>query len=204
MADLSAATNAALAITTALHARNKTGVGTYVDISMTDSLISWMNTYLSSQLNGGNPDEGRHIEPALASFVCGDGKLLTLSTTHEDDFWQRLCHILDLDEIGHLNHQERIADALELRAKLAKSLLTQPRDYWGKRFDEDDVPWSPVHDLQDVPEDPQIALRDMFAQFGGRWYVNQPIKFSNYETGISRGCPELGEHTAEVLKEFNA
>lgn len=204
MADLSAATLAALAISSALYARNTTGVGTYVDISMTDSLISWMCTYLGSELNGGNPEEGRHIEPALASFVCGDGKLLTLSTTHEDNFWQSVCHVLGVEEIGHLNHQERIADALQLRAKLAEALLKRPRAEWAELFDQNDIPWSPVHDLQEVPHDPQIALRDMFAYQDGRWYVNQPIKFNNYETGITRPCPKLGEHTEEVLKQFNA
>lgn len=204
MADLSAATLAALAVSSALFARTSTGVGTYVDISMTDSLISWMCTYLGSALNGGNPEEGRHIEPALASFICSDGKLLTLSTTHEDNFWQSVCRVLGVEEIAHLNHQERIADALQLRAKLAEALLKRPRDEWGRLFDQNDIPWSPVHDLQDVPNDPQIMLRDMFTCQNGRWYVNQPIKFHNYETCITRPCPKLGEHTQAVLKQFQA
>jgi len=83
---------ATVGILAALQGRAVTGLGTYVDVSMTDSLVSWMSALLGPVMNGGTPFDGIE-EPAYGMFQSADGQVLTLSIAHEDHFWRKLCGI---------------------------------------------------------------------------------------------------------------
>lgn len=204
--DLSSGTYAALAVVTALLARERTGHGTYIDLSMTDSMVSWMTAHLAPVLNGSEAKDGVEIGAGYGSFRCGDGKMLTLSIAREDHFWRRLCQAVGLDDLAELPHRDRVDSAQELKARLSTIFEQRPRDAWAAILDRADVPWGPLHDLADVLDDPQLKARGLFVQIGQerekQWHVNQPLKFNNYDTGIRRPPPRLGEHTKEVLEEF--
>lgn len=206
LSDLASGTFAALAVTTGLIARISTGQGTHVDLSMTDSLVSWMTAPLVSLMNGDDRRDGVEIGAGYGAFKCADGKMLTLSIAREDHFWHRLCKALNLDDLADLGHRDRVDRAPELRNRLSDIFAQKPRSAWAGMLDQADIPWGPMHDLAGVLEDPQLKTRRMFVQIqqngDTQWHVNQPIKFSNLETGIRRPTPGLGEHTAEILDEF--
>ncbi len=199
--DLAGAMFAAFAIASALFARERTGNGTSIDISMADSLASWMTPFLGLALNGFAPLDLR-AEPAYGLFACQGGGMLSLSIAHEDHFWQALCRLLDLPDAAGLQARHRIARSAELRGRIAAVLAADTLAAWAARLDAAGIPWSPVHDIAGTIADPHFLARGLFSrqpEGDGTWFVRQPVKFSRYGSGLRRGAPALGEHTRQVL-----
>jgi crotonobetainyl-CoA:carnitine CoA-transferase CaiB-like acyl-CoA transferase len=203
LADVLSALFTAIAVLAALNGRHASGVGTHVDASMSDALISVMTIYLSPLMNG-SPVGTLIREPAYGSFACADGRLLTLSIAHEDWFWSALCEVLGLQQFACLTGPERVARSGELRGALARQLATRPRDEWAALFDEKAVPWGPVNGLDDVLRDPHFLARGLFESITRpngvvEHHVVQPLKFLDFVTRIARPAPALGEHNDELF-----
>ncbi|MGB3864596.1 MAG: CaiB/BaiF CoA-transferase family protein, partial [Xanthobacteraceae bacterium] len=116
--DLSSGMFAAVGTLAALLERGRTGKGKYVDVSMTDGLVSWMSVMLGPVMNGA-PLADIGAEPAYGVFKCADGRLLTLSIAHEDWFWRPLCELLGMHAAAGFNRGERVARGEVLRRDVA-------------------------------------------------------------------------------------
>lgn len=201
--DLSAAMFATVATLAALVERSRTGRGTYVDVSMTDGLVSWMSVMLGPIMNGGQiADIG--AEPGYGFYRTRDGKLLSLSIAHEDWFWKPLCGLLGMDDVADYGHDERVRHGTALRGRIAAQLAEADREEWGRRFDAAGIPWGPVHSLEEVAADPHFRERGLFATARDsdgreRRHVAQPLIWAGAHPGPRSGVPALGEHTDEVL-----
>jgi crotonobetainyl-CoA:carnitine CoA-transferase CaiB-like acyl-CoA transferase len=206
--DLSSAMFAALGILAALLARQATGRGQYIDVSMTDGLVSWMGTALTALLNrrAGEEPGPRLGEPAYGVFRCADEKYLTLSIAHEDHFWRNLCGVLERPDLAELSGSERRARREELTRWCAEALSTRPRDHWVELLTRADVAAGPVYSLGEVVRDPHLVGRGLFGRLGedpdAPAYVNQPLRFSDTPATVRRPPPRLGEHTEEILAEL--
>ena len=203
--DLAGAMFAAFAIASALFARERTGNGTSIDVSMADSLASWITPFLGPALNGFAPLNLR-TEPAYGLFACQDGGMLSLSIAHEDHFWQALCRLLDLPDAVGLQARHRIARSAELQGRIAAVLAADTLAAWAARLDAAGIPWSPVHDLVGTAADPHFQARGLFSSRpgdggGDAWFVHQPVRFGRYASGLRSAAPALGEHTRNVLEE---
>jgi crotonobetainyl-CoA:carnitine CoA-transferase CaiB-like acyl-CoA transferase len=205
--DLSSGMFAVIGVLTALMARERTGAGTYIDVSMTDGLVSWMGTQLAATLNN-SPLAPIGDEPAYGVFRCSDGKLLSLSIAHEDWFWKPFCETTGMGDLAGMKSRDRLARMAELEARIAGVLATRPRETWIAAFDAAGVPAGPVYDLPEVIEDPQFRARGLFVQVPERgtaklrWHVRQPLHLQGFERGPTRPAPGLGEHTRQVLSEL--
>ena len=201
--DLAGAMFAAFSVASALFARERTGHGTSIDVSMADGLASWMTPFLGPALNGqAFPD--LRAEPAYGLFTCRDGRVLSLSIAHEDHFWRALCGLVGLPDAAGLRARERVARAVELREGIAAAMAGDDRAAWGDRLDAAGLPWSPVHELREVGSDPHFLARGLFAPVPGgegARCVLQPVRFSHYATELRRGVPALGQHTDEILMD---
>lgn len=201
--DLSSAMFATVGTLAALVERGRTGRGTYVDVSMTDGLVSWMSVLLGPVMNGGSI-AAIGAEPGYGFYRARDGRLLSLSVAHEDWFWKPLCRVLGLDDVSGYGHAERVAHEAALRRRIAGRVAEADRDDWGRRFDEAGVPWGPVHSLEEVAADPHFRARGLFttARDGDgreRRHVAQPLVWAGTRPGPRTGVPALGEHTEDVL-----
>ncbi|ESX86210.1 hypothetical protein X755_30030 [Mesorhizobium sp. LNJC405B00] len=203
VADLASGTLAAFGVVSALLARERTGHGCYIDLAMTDSLVSWMTPYLYASLNGRPMAEVYEEEPGYGTFSCADNKVITLSIAHEDHYWQALCRSTGLAHLASASHQDRVQHACDYRAQLSAAIAEETQDTWADLFNMIEIPWGYVLDLNDVARDPQLRTRDLFVRLspkdGGEWHVNQPLQFDCYKTGIRLPSPKLGEHTQEIL-----
>ncbi len=202
--DLSSGMFAALGIMAALWARQQTGRGQFVDVSMTDGLVSWMTTSLAMQLKTGStiPLGGA----GFGVYKTGDGKYLTLSVAMEPHFWRNLWEAVGRPELGKLSFIERFQRNQELEAILKEVFLSKGRDEWVEILSAGDVPSGPVLTLEEVAEHPQIKARQMVVDWEApdghkEKLVNHPIRFSDTPASIRGPAPALGEHTEEVLRE---
>jgi len=205
IADLSSGMFAALGILGALMAREKSGKGQYVDVSMFDGVLSWMCANVGMSFSAGMFDFGQ--DAGYGIFKGADGKSFTIGIAHEDWFWQRLCTVVELEEHAGLNAFERRIQQKELAGNLQGVFSTKDRDEWVRVLIEADVPVAPLHDMEAIAGDPHVQARnliqDVFLASGQTTrQVSFPIEFSTCDAKkIRRPPPELGEHTDQVLSE---
>lgn len=205
--DLSSGMFAALGVLAALLARARTGKGAYIDVSMTDGLVSWMSVMVGPAMNG-EPLADIAAEPAYGLFECQDGKLLSLSIAHEDWFWRPLCTLIGMEDVADLKRAQRTRREVELVARIGKAIAAAPRAQWADKLDAAGIPWGPVSAIDEVAADPHFIERGLFSDVADgdgrrRRYVAQPLIIDGHHPGPTRGVPGLGEHTEEVLSELS-
>lgn len=205
-ADACAGMFSVIAVLAALQGRERSGVGTHVDVSMTDAMVSVMTIFLSPLMNGAAFGELIH-EPAYAAFACADGRLITISIAHEDWFWTPFCDAIGVPELRELKAPERVSRVAELKQVVAERIKTKTSEEWRSIFDAEALPWGPVNRREDVVRDPHFQARELFqavmrADGKLEHHVTQPLKFPDVIAKIGRPSPQLGEHTEEVLREI--
>jgi crotonobetainyl-CoA:carnitine CoA-transferase CaiB-like acyl-CoA transferase len=206
VADLSSGMFAVIGILGALMAREKSGKGQYVDVSMFDGLLSWMSAAVGMTFAVGMFDFGQ--DAGYGIFRGADGKSFTLGIAHEDWFWQRLCSVVGLENHTGLNALERRLQRPDIEKDLQNVFSGKDRDEWVRMLIEADVPVAPVNDMETLPNDPHVRAREMIqdiALASGQTIrqVSFPIEFSTCDAKkIRRPPPELGEHTDQVLLEI--
>jgi crotonobetainyl-CoA:carnitine CoA-transferase CaiB-like acyl-CoA transferase len=189
IADLGAGMFAMISILTALIAREKTGKGQYIDVSMLDSVISWMGTQVGEYLATG-------AIPTYGIFETKDGKYITLGGIEEEfrrNLWKILMDENMVDSSIHRKEQKRI---------LTDVFKKKTREEWVKLLNEADVPCGPVYSQKEVFSDPHVIHRGMVIKDGDNRYIGHPIKFSDTPARIRRPPPALGEQTEEILLGF--
>jgi len=92
---------------------------------------------------------------------------------------------------------------------LTEAMKARTTKEWVEELEQARLPCGPVNNIEQVAKDPQVADRGMITEIhhpkaGSFRVVNSPFKFSRTPCGAERTCPDLGEHTEEVLKELLA
>ena len=203
LADISSAMFAAMGIVTALFARSRSGAGTHVDVSMLDSLVSWMAPFLVPPMNGLPTRPLPPPDPGYGLFATADGRQITLSVAGEDHMWMSLCDMLGLQQFVDLSEQERWARAAEIDPLLRVAIARIRYDDLYRDLEARGIAFGPVRQLEQVLDDPQLLARRMTLEVEGphgtQKFVRQPLMFNNQIGAISRQAPELGQHTAEIM-----
>jgi crotonobetainyl-CoA:carnitine CoA-transferase CaiB-like acyl-CoA transferase len=202
--DLSSGMFATIGILSALLAREKTGTGQFVDVSMFDGLLSWMSTKFGIFHETGKTE--RVYDAGYGIFKAGDDKFFTLGIAHENWFWDRLCSATGLGEYIGLGIAERRSRRRELVEALQAVFLSKKRDEWIRILEEADVPVARIQTPEEAVKDPHVVFRKMFQDItlssGEKSrQTGFPIKLSQTPAEIQKPPPELGEHTDEILRK---
>jgi len=202
LADIASGMFAAFGVVCALLGRERGASGRTIDVSMLDSLVSWMTPFLVPAVNGLPIRELPPLEPAYGVFRTQDDQQLTISVAGEDPMWQALCDLLDLPQYRALNEKEREARGLEIDPHLRRLIAAWPCDALSTELEARGIAFGPVIHDKDVISSPQVAYRGMAAFNVGplkQTFLRQPVKFDGGNFDISRPPPALGEHTDEVF-----
>lgn len=209
--DLGGASIAAIGVLAALLERGRTGEGRFVDVSMTDGVVSWLSIHAAAYLASGDPPL-RGEAPLSGGYACyrvyrcRDGRFLTVGAL-EPQFWRAVCEVLGRPDLvdrqfGPPEEQERIAAAVQ------SILETRDRSDWLEAFEGVAACVGPVNDLGEALADPQIVSRRMLAEVDGAVVgPTSPLKLGDVRPGSAPGtvaatrAPSLGEHTDEVLAD---
>jgi crotonobetainyl-CoA:carnitine CoA-transferase CaiB-like acyl-CoA transferase len=205
------AITAAQAITAALLARERTGEGQHVHLSMLDAVVSflWASDMGSQTFVG---DEFPQAE--AASFIdliyeTADGYISAAVQTDRE--WAALTRALDRPD--WLNDPRFASPALRQKnidarlQMIQDALIGQPAAYWLERLTAEGVPCAPVLTRSEVIRHPQVLANDVIVEVdhpvaGRLRQTRAAARFSATPAGIRRGAPGLGEHTGEVLAEL--
>jgi crotonobetainyl-CoA:carnitine CoA-transferase CaiB-like acyl-CoA transferase len=208
VADFAGALFAALSMVAALRAREQTGQGAYIDVSMTDAIASWMTLYAAEFF--GSDQSPRRGELPLGGgwpyynvYEARDGKYLSVGAL-EPKFWARLCEALGVPAYSAQQDSEAKRD--EIFNVLREIFRTKTRDEWLAHLDGREIPVAPVHELHETFTDVQVQHRQLEASFaepeGFYRYLRFPVQFSPPENRPDQPAPRLGQHTEEILKEL--
>jgi len=205
------AITAAQAITAALLARERTGEGQHVRLSMLDAVVSflWASDMGSQTFVG---DEFPQAE--AASFIdliyeTADGYISAAVQTDRE--WAALTRALDrpdwLDDPRFSSpalRQKNIDARLQL---IQDALIARPAAFWLERLTAEGVPCAPVLTRSELIRHPQVLANDIIVEVeheaaGRLRQTRAAARFSATPASIRRGAPSLGEHTGEVLAEL--
>lgn len=209
ISDLSSGLYAALAVSAALMHRTATGEGCFIDLSMTDCILSWMALDIAAAAQ----DPGAAREPFLDNiphygvFETSDGRYISLGIVHEDHFWTRLCDVLGLKEWRDWSAGERLSRAAGIQEKLRTVFATATCREWDRRLGEADVPCAAIYNLDELPDDPYIQYRNPFYSLvasdrSESRQVKAPYRTDAPAAAAPLPPPVRGEHTRAVLSEF--
>jgi len=210
IADVGGGLFAAFAILAAVIARDRTGRGQYIDMSMLDGLVSFLTLYAANYFGTGKPPlrggfRQSGIFPFYNVYKAKDGKYLTLGCS-EKHFWVNLCKTLGREDFieYQFDEGEKREEAFQF---LRKTFMDRTRDEWVKILREADVCCAPVYDLGEVFSDSHILSRQMVQEVkhpteGWIKQLGFPWKFSDTPGQIKTPPPALGEHTETVLKDL--
>ena len=205
LADISSAMFAALGVVTALYARSQSGHGSEIDVSMLDSLVSWMTPFLVPPMNGLPTRTLPPLEPAYGVFATADGRQITLSIAGEDGMWQALCSLLGLPQWAHLGEREREARSAEIAPLLRQAIAGRPYVPLCAQLEAQGIAFGPVLALDEVLNSSQLISRRMVLEVDGpqgrQRFVRQPLLIDGQVGAIARPAPALGEHNAELLTQ---
>ena len=197
---------AVIGILLALQARSVTGRGQFCDISMLDGVVSWLPFILAKFGAGEKPVRGTGL--LGGSYACyqvyptADGRYLSLGAL-EEKFWVGFCRLIGREE--YIDRQMDLAAQPEMIRSLQEMFRQQNQIDWLDFFAGQDLCLSPVNELAQVLEDPQIRHRRMIVPMAEETstllLTGIPIKLSDTPGQIQTGSPAQGEHTRQILAE---
>ncbi len=210
--DVTTGMNAAIAILAALHHRERTGQGQFIDVALFDSHLGWLINVASSYLVSGEPP--RRYGNAHATivpyqtFATEDGYLM-LAVGNDGQF-AAFCRVIDRPELAQdprfATNPARVQNREELVSLLAQIFRQRPTQAWLDALVAAKVPCSPVNDIPAALADPQAQARRMVQEVVDSQgsvvpQVGPVAKMSETPPTIRTAPPYLGEHTGQILRE---
>ena len=211
--DVTAGLFSVIGILLALRARERTGLGQYVDVAMLDSMISTMSSNYMSYLGSGIVPQ-----PMGTAFPTVVPYRVFRTRDHEvalavgsERLWSAFCQAIERPDLE--KHPDYETNALRIRNRTAlESIIgTIMRERtaaeWIDRLQGAGIPASPVRNFKDVVEHPQSEVRRMFPTLdhptaGPHTVTGTPVKLSETPGRTGVPAPLLGQHTTCVLKEL--
>ena len=211
--DVTAGMFAVIGILLALRAREKTGVGQFVDVSMQDSMISTMSSnYMSFLGSGVVPQPMGTSFPTVVPYCTFHTKDRDIAiAVGSEKLWGVFCRVMgraDLEKnADYESNAQRIRNRVALQEVLAGVFAQHTVGEWLERLQPVGIPCSLVRNFQEVASHPQCDVREMFPVLdhptaGPHRVTGTPVKLSDTPGHPTTPAPLLGEHTKWTLKEF--
>jgi len=210
IADLVAGLLAAQGVTLALLARQRTGRGQHVDISMLDGVAALLSYQAGIFFaTGSAPPRMGNRHPTIVpyeTFEASDGEFV-LAVGNDDQF-RRFCDVAGVAGLAaddrFARNPDRVRNYDLLRPRLAAALARKTRAEWIEALTAAGVPCGSVRDVGEVLTDPHLDARRMVevvehAAAGSIRVLGVPIKLSDTPGRVRTAPPTLGQHTAAVL-----
>lgn len=208
--DITSGMFAATAILAALRARDITGEGQLVDISLFDAHIALLTNVASNYLVGGEPPRRLgNAHPNLVpydSFSARDGWFV-LGVANEKQ-WGLLCKMLNRQDMKtderFASNGKRVTNRVALVEELNRTFAQRDVDDWLADLVKAGLPCGRINSIPQVFEHPQAQAREMTLESdhptaGTVRLPGFPYKLSQTPADIHRPPPLLGEHTEQVL-----
>ncbi|MGH9722033.1 MAG: CaiB/BaiF CoA transferase family protein, partial [Bryobacteraceae bacterium] len=213
VADINAGLFSVIGIMMALRARELTGRGQFVDVSMLDGMISAMTSNYMSFLGSGKvPGPMGSGFPTVVPYQVFEAQDRSFSiAVGSEKLWSTFCRAIDRSGLeahpDFATNRRRVENRHALEAILAAVFRERPMSEWIERLGSVGIPCSPIRTFAEVLDHPQTAIREMFPSIdcpiaGAHRVTGIPVKLSATPGRVGTPAPRLGEHTVNVLSEL--
>jgi formyl-CoA transferase len=211
--DVATGLYAALGVMTALHERQRSGRGQWVQASLLQSGLGLMDFQAARFLVDGvvPPQVGNDHPTSMptSAYATADGYLNI--GAGGDTIWRRLCAAIDrpalADDPRFARDVDRARNRQALNAELGAALATRTRAEWIERLNAAGVPCGPIYTVDQVFDDPQVVHAEMAAPLphptrGEIRVIAPTAKLSRTPGRLERALGTVGEDTEDVLAEL--
>ncbi|THE66126.1 CoA transferase [Salinadaptatus halalkaliphilus] len=213
--DWGTGTTAAFLLSSALHQRELTGEGEYIDVNLFEVATAWMGYWIAHYTGTGEVAErsGQGFAGLAPNevFHAANDEPFYMSVVN-DQFFDRLCETIDRQDLAEderfETNDQRWDNREELREILEDEFSQYEREDLCERLAEAGVPTGPLKHVDEVVEDEHLQERNMFTESHNLW-TDTPVKTANPPFSTTSGRPDLGdrppergEHTRDVLAEL--
>jgi CoA:oxalate CoA-transferase len=212
LGDIAAGLYTAIGILAALHERETSGKGQFIDVSMLDCQIAIQENAFSRYFATGVPPRAigtRHpATTPFQAFPTKDGHIVIALGFSMDDTWGLFCAMLDrpelMDDPRFTLPASRTRNHAALEPLLNEAFMQKTTAEWLPELEALSIPCGPMNTIPGAAVYPQVVAREMLREVesprGNRLTIsNHPIKFSRSEAGIRGGPPVIGADTRDVL-----
>jgi crotonobetainyl-CoA:carnitine CoA-transferase CaiB-like acyl-CoA transferase len=210
--DVTAGMMAAIGALMALRAREKTGLGQYVDVAMFDAMISAMTSNYMNYLGSGVVP--RPLGTSFGSIVPyrvfrASDRAFALAVGSEK-LWAAFCSAIEREDFerhpDYATNSLRVQNRRTLEPLLEEIFGKRPAEHWIQALRAHGIPSSLVRNFREVVEDRQSQFRNLFptvpCSVGTQRVTGNPIKFPGSPSPREAPAPGLGEHTKQALREL--
>lgn len=214
--DLSAGMFAVIGVLAAVHERQVTGRGKFVDISMLDcqiSMLTYQGAYhLLAGAEPGRQGRGHDSIPTYRAFT-GSDDVDVLVTAITEPMWRSLCHELEVPELvddpRFVDGEARQKHREQLWPLLEKAFARRPGADWLHPLQAAGIPVARVNTVAQALTDEQVRHRNMVAATQpddndgeSLPVIGNPVKFHGHSETVYRRPPRLGQDSHEVLRDW--
>ena len=209
IADKVTAITAAQAISTALYARERSGEGQHIRLSMLDAMLSLFWPEAMAGLTYADKEfDVRKYQGAMDLIYETQDRYITAGAISDKE-WQGMCRALNREDlIEHPNFktaQGRFTHNSERKEITAEEIKKWASEEILARFDQEGVPCAPIIDRSELLAHEQVVAngsvdRLYFEDFGEVRQARHPARFDKTPAHVSRPAPRLGEHGREILQ----
>jgi crotonobetainyl-CoA:carnitine CoA-transferase CaiB-like acyl-CoA transferase len=195
---------AANGILAALRARERTGRGQRVEVSLMDSaLAALLNQGSGFVMAGAVPGRMGNRHPSITpyeTYAAADGDFAV--ACGNDALFRRLCDAIERPELAgderFASGETRLAHRDELTAELEAAFASGPAGEWVERLGRAGVPAGPINDVGEAFAFAEGLGLEPVAEVDGVRTVRSPIRLSETPASVRRRPPRLGEHDGEI------
>ena len=211
IADIMTGMYATVAVLSALHEREKSGLGQYIDMALLDTQVAWLaNQNMNYLIGGKSPVRMGNAHPNVVpyqTFHTRDGDMI-LAVGNDNQF-RKFCEAAEIPDLPRdprfATNTARIGNRDACEAAIAPAIKRRTTAEWIKLLEPLGVPCGPISRLDEVFDNPQVKHRGLkidvpHALSGTVPQVANPIKFSRTPIAYDTPPPLLGQHTDEVLR----
>ena len=212
IADMQAGLNATIAILMALHARQRTGAGQFIDVSLLEGQLTLLDhsigIYLADRVPFGPMGTAyRTIVPYQTFRTRTQDLALAVGS---DALWRAFCPLIGAPELTddprYATNAARVANRVPLVARLQEIFLGRTYAEWEALLEPAGIPVGAINGLDRVVEHPQVKARGVLQDSRHPAAPSAPViapyfRMSATPGGVRSPAPLLGQHTDAVLAE---
>ena len=213
IADIASGMYAAIGILMALYQREKTGEGQLIDVSMLDSIVSWLGYFPHHYWHAGEEPARvgmrHHYVTPYGPYLAGDGEYVNLAVASASD-WEVFCReviekpeFLEDPRFGSVEARRKNRGLLE--ETIENIFLEKDHKHWLEQLKNAELPHGIVRGIAQVLAHPQVAARKLIREaespVGRVPVVANALKMSASDARYER-IPALGEDNEAILREL--
>ncbi len=213
IADISAGMYAYSNILAALLQRQKTGLGSRIEVALLDTMAEWMSYPLYYACDGAPPPPRSGAAHATiypyGPFRAGDGKVVMLGLQNERE-WGAFCEkVLEDPDLArderYASNPRRTAAQAELRPRIENAFADLTAEQVAARLDAAGIANARVNDMHDLWDHPQLAARERWSRVDSPVGPIPALLPPGLPGGVAARMdpiPALGQHTRQILAEL--